>query len=409
MSARIGRHLALALVACVGVAAAGAGAVAVLGAPRAGVSSSRVAADRSCPDVGPSPDVERLDGGPFELVQVADADQPSALALLPGRDDGVLGERLGRLRRVTDGAVTDDVVLDVRDDTFGDGDAGLLAAVYAPDGRWLYVHRTTHDRDDVITAYPVDDDGVPAADDARVILHIDHPVSQQHHGGSLLFGADGLLYVGTGDGGGLGDPRENAQDPSDLLGKVLRIDPTPDGPRPYVVPPDNPFVGRFGWRPEIWVLGVRNPFRMALDDATGDLWLGDVGQSCWEELDHLPPDAAGANLGWDRREADADFEGGDVPGRELAPVHAYPHSEGWCAIVVGYIPHDGPDPVLDGWLLHTDYCAGRILALRPAAADPPEIRDLGVRADTPVAIVRGPAGRPWILSLEGKILELRTR
>jgi hypothetical protein len=219
--------------------------------------------------------------------------------------------------------------------------------------------------------------------------------------------------VGFGDGGGLGDPHENAQDPSTLLGKVIRIDPTPDGERPYAVPADNPFVDRPGWRPEIWLLGVRNPFRMSLDEAAGVLWLGDVGQSCWEEIDRLPIAelADGANLGWDRREALADFEGGEVPGREVAPLDAYPHAEGWCAVVAGYVPRDSAIPALDGWLLHTDYCKGRIFALRvgdgPDAAV--ERRDVGLHIDAPIALVPGPAGRPWVLTLDGEVLEIQAR
>jgi glucose/arabinose dehydrogenase len=218
-----------------------------------------------------------------------------------------------------------------------------------------------------------------------------------------------MLYVGLGDGGGLGDPRENAQDPGTLLGKVVRISPTPAGPRPYVVPRDNPFVGRPGWRSEIWALGVRNPFRMSLDTATGDLWLGDVGQTCWEELNRLPTAAAGANLGWDRREGPSDFEGGDLIGDEVMPVHAYPHAEGWCAIVAGYVPRGSAIPELDGWLLHTDYCRGRLLAVRVGEGDvePVEVRELGLRLESPTAIVPGPTGRPWVLTLDGPVFELR--
>jgi glucose/arabinose dehydrogenase len=406
---RLGRHLLLVLATCVGmVAATVGGAIAIVG-PANTVTSSRLAADRACPATAPSPSTPLLlGGGGLTTERVAIADEPTALALRPDGDgDGVLGERSGRLLQVDDGDITDHVVLDLSHDTMDEGDGGLLGLAYDLDGTWLYVYRATKARDDRLTAYPVDGAGAPDPSAARVILDVDHPPSQQHHGGSLLFGADGMLYIGLGDGGGLGDPRENAQDPGTLLGKILRIAPTPGGPRPYEVPRDNPFVGRRGWRSEIWALGVRNPFRMSLDEATGDLWLGDVGQTCWEELDRLT--TAGANLGWDRREGPSDFEGGDLRGDVVDPVHAYPHAEGWCAIVAGYVPRRSAIPALDGWLLHTDYCRGRILALRTGDDDPGtvEIRDLGLRLKSPIAIVPGPAGRPWVLTLDGQVLEVR--
>jgi glucose/arabinose dehydrogenase len=406
---RPGRQLLLALAACVGVVGVAVGGAMAGVGPASPRTSSRVAADRSCPPPAPATPTPLLDGGPFSLEPVGHADEPTSLALLPDRaGDGVLGERRGRLVRVDAGAITSDVVLDLSEDTTDDGDGGLLGVAYDPDGRWLFVYRATKARDDVITAYPVDRAGMPDPEAERQILKVDHPPSQQHHGGSLLFGADGMLYVGFGDGGGLGDPHENAQNPGTLLGKVLRIDPTPGAARPYAVPPDNPFVDRHGWRPEIWVLGVRNPFRMSLDEATGDLWLGDVGQSCWEELDRLPGSAAGSNLGWDRREGDADFEGGDVPGDELAPVETYPHASGWCAIVGGYVPRASPIPALDGWFLHTDYCRGRVMALHPGEGDASlEVRDLGLVLETPVAVVPGPSGRPWVLTLDGGVFEVR--
>ena len=406
---RIGRQLALALTVCVAVAGIAVGGALALGGPSTATTSSRAASDAACPPAESSPPILSLDGGPFHAELIAQADEPTTLALLPGGDgDGVLGERPGRLLRVAAGTVTDEVVLDLSEDTVDEGDGGLLAAVYDPDGSWLYVYRATKARDDVLMAYPVDGDGMPMAAEGRTILDVDHPPSQQHHGGSLLFGPDGLLYVGLGDGGGLGDPRENAQDPATLLGKVLRIEPTPTAPQPYAVPDDNPFVDRYGWRPEIWVLGVRNPFRMSLDETTGDLWLGDVGQTCWEELDRLPPSAAGANLGWDRREGAMDFEGGDVSGRELVPTHVYPHADGWCALVAGYVPRSSAVPAVKGWLLHTDYCAGRILALRVADDGGVEVRDLGLHLEAPVAIVPGPFGHPWVLTLDGEVLELRS-
>ena len=283
---------------------------------------------------------------------------------------------------------------------------GLLGLAYDPAGGWLYVYRTTVDQDDVVTAYALGSDGRPVASSEVELLRSDHPGSDQHHGGAFGFGPDGHLYIGFGDGGGHGDPGENAQDGGELLGKLLRIDPTPGGPEPYAIPPDNPFVGREGWRPEIWAYGVRNPYRLTFDAATGDLWLGDVGQSCWEELDRLRAEDAGANLGWDVFEGNTPFEGGDVGGHAVWPQQVFSHRLGWCALVVGPVVRTPALAVLDGGLLVTDYCRGRIMAYLPRAegdARAPQLLDTGLRVDNPIAVVEGPDGLPWVLSLDGTV------
>jgi glucose/arabinose dehydrogenase len=373
-----------------------------------GPDASRVASDRPCPDE-PSPPAPPLTGDDVpRLVRLGHADEPTSAAFLEPSGDGVLGERSGRVLRVERGTLTDEVVLDLRADTMDEGDGGLLSLAYSPDGDWLYVYRANAERDDTLTSYPVDDDGRPSLEGGREILQVDHPDSLQHHGGGLVVSGDGLLYLGLGDGGGLGDPRENAQDPSTHLGKLLRIEPTPEASRPYRVPDDNPFVDRPGWEPEIWVVGVRNPFRLTLDEKTGDLWLGDVGQSCWEEIDHLTPDAGGSNLGWDIKEGTYPFEGGTVPDPEVEPVMEHPHRDGWCGIVTGVVVRDPDLPGLDGRLLYTDYCKGRLyaLAVDPAGGAEPPVVDVGIAVENPSAIVRGPGASTWLLTLQGDVFEL---
>ncbi|MGQ0832879.1 MAG: PQQ-dependent sugar dehydrogenase [Microthrixaceae bacterium] len=401
----------------VAMAALGGGG-ATLAAWRADPTSpSRAATDRPCPApreaaVLPLPADVHLFARP-----VGSADRPTSVALDPVRlGQGVVAERSGRVVLIVDGAVTDRVVLDLHASTSSDGDGGLLGVAYAPDGRWLYLVRQTLDRDDVVTAHPLDDAGIPRDGEGRTILRIDHPRSDQHHGGSIAMTPDGALFVGTGDGGGLGDPRDNAQDPSTLLGKVLRIIPTPEAGRPYRIPPDNPFREEVGWAPEIFALGVRNPFRITLDEPTNELWLGDVGQSCWEELNRLRLGRggdAGRNLGWDRTEGDEDFEGGTPLGRVLRPTHVYGHPGGQCAIVAGPVLRGQRIPALEGWVLFTDFCGGRLRALdadgrrdRTSARVDPEVVDLGIHIDEPVSIVIGPTGRPWVVSLSGWIYEL---
>jgi len=400
------------LVAAVAAAAVAAGIRDARQQSDDGPTPSRVAAERPCPESDEDPSMGRVAAGRLALRQVGTANEPTTVVFAPdGSEDGFLGERAGRVRRVAAGRLTDEVVIDVVEDTMQDGDGGLLALAYGPDGDWLYVYRSNAERDDVLTSYPLDDHGRPDPDASRDILIVNHPDSLQHHGGSLVFGRDGLLYIGLGDGGGLGDPRGNAQDPRSLLGKVLRIHPTPDEVEPYRIPADNPHVGDDGWAPEIWLLGVRNPFRMSLDAETGDLWLGDVGQSCWEELDRLATGVdgvAGANLGWDHIEGTRRFEGGTVPGRELRPTQVHPHGDGWCAIVAGYVPRSSAVPTLDGRLLYSDYCKGQLLALAVDDSTLTSERLLNTRLDLthPSAIVPGPGGRPWVLSLDGRVTEI---
>jgi glucose/arabinose dehydrogenase len=407
------RRIGLAVVAV--VLLVGAGALVVASAQGSegddGPSPSRAATDRDCPELEAGPVAPRASVGTLRLREVGEAAAPTTAVFRPdGSGDGLLGERGGTVRLIDAGELTDDVVLDLTDDTMQKGDGGLLALAYDPSGDWLYVYRADAAGDDLLTAFPLDGAGRPDPDGGRVLLAVDHPESVQHHGGALAIGRDGLLYLGLGDGGGLGDPLGNAQDGEVLLGKVLRIAPTPADDEPYRIPADNPFVDDPDVAPEVWVLGVRNPFRLGADAATGDLWLGDVGQSCWEEIDHLPTGAEGAggsNLGWDHLEGNHPFEGGTVPGRVLGPVQEHPHRDGWCGIVAGYVVREGGAPTLDGRLLYSDYCKGDLLAL---AVDPsdgePRLLDTGLTLDNPVAIVPGPAGNPWILTLGGEVLEL---
>jgi glucose/arabinose dehydrogenase len=386
-----------------GALGAGVGLGAAAVADDDGPSPSRAAADRPC--ARPYVELQAAElpeKGQRRLELVGRVDEPTALAFDPRHPDhGLLGSRTGELRVVSDGGIRRAVVLDLAAGTLGSGDGGLLALAYDPVVPWLYVYRTTRQQDEELLAFPLDTDGLPVAGDVRTLLEVDHPPSEQHHGGGMAFGPDGFLYLSLGDGGGLGDPRENAQDPGTLLGKVLRIDPTPEGPEPYLVPEDNPFVGDRGRRPEIWALGLRNPFRLTFEPTTGDLWVGDVGQSCWEELDRLPAGEGGLNLGWDVREGPTEFEGGALTGgASVEPELSYAHRRGWCAVVLGFFDDTGA-------LLHTDYCRGRLVWFLPRSTDEPaHLVDSRLRVRRPAAIVAGPGGEPWVLSLEGEVFRV---
>ena len=205
---------------------------------------------------------------------------------------------------------------------------------------------------------------------ATTILTVDQPFAN-HNGGAVAFGPDGYLYIALGDGGSGGDPQDNGQHLDTLLGKILRIDVDSPGAggAAYAIPPDNPFADVSGARPEIWLTGLRNPWRFAFDRATGDLWIGDVGQGAWEEVDVAPAGVGGLDFGWDRMEGAHCFEpetGCPTDGLTL-PVAEYGHEQG-CTVIGGYVYRGAAQPVLAGGYLFGDYCTGPALGDRRRAA-----------------------------------------
>ena len=203
-------------------------------------------------------------------------------------------------------------------------------------------------------------------DSETVILEIPQP-DWNHNGGSLLFGPDGMLYLGIGDGGGDGDPQANGQDPGTLLGTVIRIDVrNSSAEEPYTAPPDNPMIGVDGARPEVWAYGLRNPWRMSFDEETGLLWAGDVGHYHAEEVDVIRP---GENYGWSVTEGSSCFpqdEPCETAGLTL-PVWEYGRSLG-CAVIGGYVYRGQAIPSLDGWYVYADYCSKHLRAIHAETA-----------------------------------------
>ncbi|CAN5726411.1 PQQ-dependent sugar dehydrogenase [soil metagenome] len=258
----------------------------------------------------------------------------------------------------------------------GNGERGLLGLAFHPDygqnGLFYvdYTRRGSGGRkgDTVIAEYRRQSAGKAAPSSRRVVMTIDQPYSN-HNGGHLAFGPDELLYIGVGDGGGAGDPERSGQDRSTRLGKILRIDPRPGCGRPFVIPSSNPFVGGRGLD-EVWSFGLRNPWRFSFDRSTGDLWIGDVGQSRREEVDRSASDGSGRNAGRGRNYGWSRCEGrlGFRPDPDVAcsvgtlPVHDYAHGSGRCSVTGGYV-HRGPSA--SGWrglYVAGDYC-GRLFVL----------------------------------------------
>lgn len=322
-----------------------------------------------------------LDTIELDTVEVATLDEPIALAARSSSPDLYIAERGGTVRLVkvtmpSSGTgspryqLQTTPVLDLSDEVLAGGERGLLGLAFSSDGRKLYVDYTAEpDGRTVVAEYQLGDRTTVDPKSRRELLEVDQP-ERNHNGGNLVLGPDGYLYIGLGDGGGSGDPRGRAQDTSEPLGSILRIDPEggdDDDNPPYGIPAGNPFANDDEAAPEIWLYGVRNPWRFSFDALTGDLWVGDVGQSEWEEIDHLPAvggfDAGrGANLGWDRMEGTHSFEGDNPPGAVL-PVFEYSHEEG-CSVTGGYVYRGDDIEPLQGTYLFADYCARGIRGLQ---------------------------------------------
>ena len=267
-------------------------------------------------------------------------------------------EKVGRIRIMQDGQLLEASFLDITDRVGSSGnEQGLLGLAfhpqYAQNGRF-FVNYTDKNGDTSISRFQVTNDPNIADPASEVkILGVDQPFAN-HNGGVLVFGPDGYLYAGLGDGGSQGDPFGNAQNTGVLLGKILRLDV--DSAEPYTVPADNPFGN------EIWHYGLRNPWRISFDKLTDDLYIGDVGAGEWEEIDFLEAGSpGGTNFGWDFREGAHDYEGNGPEGM-VDPVAEYSHAEGGCSVTGGYV-YRGSMQEWNGIYLYGDYCSGLIWGL----------------------------------------------
>ncbi|PJF44841.1 MAG: glucose dehydrogenase [Phototrophicales bacterium] len=243
---------------------------------------------------------------------------------------------------------------------------GLLGMALHPDfteNGYFYLNYTRQkDSATIIARYQVSDDdpNVADPDSEYVLLTVAQPYDN-HNGGQLAFGPDGYLYIGLGDGGSAGDPLNNGQNPRTLLGSILRIDPV--SREPYTIPEDNPFVDGVDGAPEVWAYGLRNPWRFSFDIETNDLYIADVGQNKYEEINFVEAGTAGGlNFGWNVYEASHPYRG-DLIGGATMPVAEYDHSKG-CSVTGGYVYRGETMPDLDGYYLYGDYCQGTVWWLK---------------------------------------------
>jgi glucose/arabinose dehydrogenase len=331
------------------------------------VPDIRSFADQQAQEQIPNISLELVTSGLSEPVGVTSAGDGSRRLFVVEQD--------GRVRIVRKGRLKSRPFLDVTELTQGVGEQGLLGLAFHPhyeDNRRFFVHFTANNGDTVIAEYKRSRSHVERANEnsQRILLTIDDPFPN-HNGGDLKFGPDGFLYIALGDGGGGGDPQENAQALDTLLGKILRIDVNgTEGDLEYAVPADNPFVGAGGARAEIWSYGLRNPWRISFDSGTGDLWIGDVGETSVEEINvERAGSPGGVNYGWDVMEGTLCFEPeqGCDPTGLTPPVAEYRHNEG-CSVTGGFVYRGQRFPELRGTYFYGDYCSGSIWAL--VAADP---------------------------------------
>jgi glucose/arabinose dehydrogenase len=277
-----------------------------------------------------------------------------------GDDRLFIVEQSGIIRVLQDDQMLPSPFLDIRDRVNDDAsERGLLGLAFHPNyagNGFFFVNYTGQGGHTVVSRFQVSSNPNQAdPDNELILLRIQQPYAN-HNGGGVKFGPDGMLYIGTGDGGSGGDPQGNGQSLDTLLGKILRIDV--DGEEPYIIPSDNPLIGKDGL-PEIWAYGLRNPWRFSFDRSTGDLYIADVGQNMWEEINFQPAGSpGGTNYGWNLREGGHPFASQTTEGL-IDPVAEYSHELG-CSVTGGVVVRDPSLPTWNGVYIYGDYCTGII-------------------------------------------------
>ncbi|HEY5876689.1 MAG TPA: PQQ-dependent sugar dehydrogenase [Ilumatobacteraceae bacterium] len=342
----------------------------------------------------PLPAIAQIEQAAVAIQPVLDLDIPVAIAFRPGDPGPYVIGQAGYVWRIDEaGAAT--LVLDfsARVTPFADGsERGLLGIAFGPDDR-MFLNFTDLSNDTNVVSMAMA--GIaPVPETEWPVLYVEQP-GLGHNGGTLAFDRAGNLYVAMGDGGGSNGL--DAQDPAKLLGTILRIRPKADGPG-YDIPPDNPFVGHPEIRPEKYAYGFRNPWRFSIDDETGDIWLGDVGNESWEEIDRIPAGQAGTNYGWYWYEGSHERRGG-APPDIVPPVWDYSHDVG-VAVIGGVVYRGAAIPALRGAYLFGDI-TGILWAVGVDGVHRLPIDLRGV-----AAFAEGPDGEIWMASIWGKVARL---
>lgn len=334
------------------------------------------------------------------LTEVASADSPTAG--VAGPDDSVwIAEQGGQIRVLGDQGLGDPV-LDISDETSDGSEQGLLGLAFDSGFEHLYIMFTDNEGTSVVDEFAVSG-GEIQTDTRRTLLTQEQPYAN-HNGGQLATGPDGYLYIGLGDGGSGGDPEDNGQDLSTLLGKVLRIDPS--GGDPYGIPEDNPFVDDADARDEIWSYGLRNPWRFSFDAENGDLLTADVGQDKREEIDWAPGNSPGGeNYGWGRMEG-TELINGEEPENHTPPVFEYDREGSGCSVTGGFVYRGDAIPDLQGAYVYSDYCDGDIRSVTIEDGQASGDTSLGVNGGSVSSFVQGGDQELYVLDLNGTVYRL---
>jgi glucose/sorbosone dehydrogenase len=382
--------------------------------------------------------------GGFGLTQIGSFNEPVEIVDAPGKKNRKLlfiPEQGGRIVVIRKGVVQARPFLDISSQVMNSGEQGLLSIAFHPRyemNRRFYVYFTNPAGDNQVVEFKRSKRSRLVANPAtaRRVLSISHPTFGNHNGGQLQFGPGRLLFIGPGDGGGGGDPANNAQNPNSLLGKLLRIDPLPQvakkkrqgrkkgraarGPRPYGIPRDNPFVGQPGLD-EIYSLGLRNPYRFTFDSLTGAIAIGDVGQGCREEIDYRGPGGArGANFGWSRFEGTFLLNSSRPAPGPIFPILEYDNAGAGpscspvggfsgVAVIVGYVVRDPRLAHQYGRLLYTDFASPEIHSLIPSEGGAADDQFTGVSlpgSEAPDSFGETRGGVLWVVSHTGAIYRL---
>jgi glucose/arabinose dehydrogenase len=354
---------------------------------------------------------------PVRLLLLGRFDEPTYVAAPRGDRRRFVVERAGMIRIVRGGRVLRTPFLDIGDRVMTGGESGLLSMAFARDyarSRRFWVYYTDNQGFIQIDQFRARASDRNRADPAsrRSVIRVAHHRGN-HKGGQLQVAPDGTLFAGFGDGGSAGDPDENAQNLSRMLGKMIRIRPKPNGG--YSIPADNPFRGRSGVRPEIYAYGLRNPYRFSFDRRRGHLTIGDVGQSEVEEIDLIPGRSGGRaprggyNFGWDTFEGRSRYEDGSAPGH-VPPVLQRTHAQGYCSITGGYVIRDRS--LGSGWYgryVYGDFCDGRLRLAHLRRPNAGSRRGTSLVVSHLVSFGEDSRGRVYAVSLDGPVYRLGRR
>lgn len=380
----------------------------VSGHARLGMKGTFTVGTRPPPPPPASPPVDTSDI--VELTRIGTIERPVLVTAPPGDNERIfVVEQTGTVRVIRNGELRPTPFLDLREKVKLSSEPGLLSIAFAPDysvsGLFYAFYNTTAGNGDIhiseFRRHATDPDLAEPYNE-RILLTIEKPW-ENHNGGMLQFGPDGFLYasVGDGDSGVLNPPGFFAQRRDDLLGSILRIDPRAGDP--YRVPPDNPFVGLDGVRPEIWAYGLRNPWRFWIDPETGSMFIGDAGNERREEIDLAARGRAGLNFGWPCFEGSLPFDPTASCDGAVPPLLDYPRQDGACAVIGGVVARDARIPALSGRYLYGDFCSGKITAITIENDQVSTSGELGLVVPELTSFGVDALARVYVMSLEGDV------